>query len=85
MCSSFKFNNSGLALGVTLKFYISVAKWLKLKVRKFLGLIFTLAQNLELGPVNTLKQSCFSQAKLLRSAFLQNSPGQLLLNMARFI
>ena len=29
------FNNLGLALGITLKFYTSVAKGLKLKVRKF--------------------------------------------------
>ena len=38
-CSWFKFNNLGLALGMVLKFYISVAKGLKLKVRKFLRLI----------------------------------------------
>ena len=31
-------NNLGLALGMTLKFYISVAKGLKLKVRRFCGL-----------------------------------------------
>ena len=30
-----KFNNLGLALGTTLKLYTSVAKGLKLKVRKF--------------------------------------------------
>ena len=36
--SSFKFNNLGLALGTNLKFYTSVAKGLKLKVRKFGGL-----------------------------------------------
>ena len=34
-----KFNNLGLALGVNLKFYISVAKGLKLKVSMFCGLI----------------------------------------------
>ena len=34
-----KFNNLGLALGVNLKFYISVAKRLKLKVSMFWGLI----------------------------------------------
>ena len=39
--SCFKFNNLGLALGKNLKFYISVAKEIKLKVRKFLGLIYT--------------------------------------------
>ena len=31
----FKFNNLGLALSMTLKFYTSVSKGLKLKVRKF--------------------------------------------------
>ena len=39
--SWFKFNNLGLALGTNLKFYTSVAKGLKLKVRKFWGLIPT--------------------------------------------
>ena len=39
--SWFKFNNLGLAVGTNLKFYTSVAKRLKLKVRKFLGLIPT--------------------------------------------
>ena len=42
--SWFKFNNLGLALGTNLKFYISVAKWLKLKVRKFWGLISTFVE-----------------------------------------
>ena len=31
--------NLGLALGMTLKLYTSVTKWLKLKVKRFLGLI----------------------------------------------
>ena len=35
--SWFKFNNLGLALGMSLKFCTSVVKRLKLKVRKFLG------------------------------------------------
>ena len=35
-----KFNNLGLALDMVLKFYTSLAKGLKLKVRKFRGLIF---------------------------------------------
>ena len=39
--SWFKFNNLGLAPGTTLKFYTNVAKGLKLKVRKFWGLIPT--------------------------------------------
>ena len=33
-----KFNNLGLTLGTNFKFYTSVAKDLKLKVRKFVGL-----------------------------------------------
>ena len=33
----FNFNNLGLALGTNLKFCTSVAKGLKLKIRKFLG------------------------------------------------
>ena len=37
------FNNFGLALHTNLKFYTSVASGLKLKVRKFLGLIPTFA------------------------------------------
>ena len=40
-CSRFKFNNLGLAIGMTLKFCISVAKELKRKVRKFSELITT--------------------------------------------
>ena len=35
--SWFKFNNLGLALGANLKFCTSVAKGLKLKVKKFWG------------------------------------------------
>ena len=42
--SQFKFNNLGLVLGTSLKFYTSVAKRLKLKVRKFLGLILTFVE-----------------------------------------
>ena len=38
--SWFRFNNLGLALGKNLKFYTSVAKGLKLKVRKFWGTNF---------------------------------------------
>ena len=37
--SWFKFNNLGLALGMNLTFYTSVAKGLRLKVRRFLGLV----------------------------------------------
>ena len=37
--SWFKINNMKLALGMTLKFYISGAKMLKLKVRKVCGLM----------------------------------------------
>ena len=42
--SLFKFNNLGLALGTNLKFYISLSKGLKLKVRKFWGLIPTFVE-----------------------------------------
>ena len=42
--SWFKFNNLGLTLGTNLKFYTSVAKGLKLKVRKFWGLIPTFVE-----------------------------------------
>ena len=42
--SWFKFNNLGLALSTGLKFYISVVKVLKLKVRKVLGLIPTFVE-----------------------------------------
>ena len=38
-------NNLGLALGKALKSYTSVAKGLKLKVRKFRGLIPTFVEN----------------------------------------
>ena len=34
----------GLTLGVTLNYYTSVAKGLKLRVRKFLGLTLTFAE-----------------------------------------
>ena len=40
-CSWCKFNNLRLALSTNLTFYTSVAKGLKLKVRKFWGLILT--------------------------------------------
>ena len=40
----FKFNNLRLALGTNLKFYTSVAKELKLKFRKFQGLIPTFVE-----------------------------------------
>ena len=42
--SWFKFNNLGLALGTNLKFYTSVAKGLKLKVRKFWWIIPTFVE-----------------------------------------
>ena len=43
-CAWFKFNNLGLALDMVLTFDISVAKGLKLKVRKFWGLIPTFVE-----------------------------------------
>ena len=43
-CIWFKFNNLGLALGMTLKFYTSLKKGFKLKVRKFSALIPTFVE-----------------------------------------
>ena len=40
-CSWFKFHNLELAIDMALKSYTSVAKWLKLKFKKFFGLIPT--------------------------------------------
>ena len=40
----FKFNNSGLALGMALKFYTNVAKELKLKIKKLWWLIPTFVE-----------------------------------------
>ena len=42
--SWFKFNNLGLGLVMILKFYTNVAKRLKLKARKFWGLILTFVE-----------------------------------------
>ena len=42
--SLFRISNSRLTLGMTFKLYTSVAKGLKLKVRKFLGLIPTFSE-----------------------------------------
>ena len=42
--SWFKLNNLGLALGTNLKFYASVVKDSKLKVRKFRGLVPTFVE-----------------------------------------
>ena len=43
-CCWLKFNDLGLELGMALKFYIGVKKGLKLKVRKFWGLIPTFSE-----------------------------------------
>ena len=43
-CSWFKFNNLGLALGKTFRFYTSMEIGLKLKVKTFWGLIPTFAE-----------------------------------------
>ena len=44
-CSWLKFNNLGLVLGTNLKFYTSMTKGLKIKVRKFLALILMFVQD----------------------------------------
>ena len=56
----FKFNNLGLALGRTLKFYTSLSKGLKLKVRKSWGLIPTFVE--------------LTGEKLVGGAFWQSPP-----------
>ena len=43
-CSWFKFHNLWLTLDTALKFYTSVTKGLKLKVRKFLALVPTIVE-----------------------------------------
>ena len=43
-CAWFKFHNLGLTVGMTLAFYTSVEKGLKLKVKKFWGLIPTFVE-----------------------------------------
>ena len=45
-CSWFKFSSLVLALGMSLKFYTSVTKGLKLKVRKFWELIPTFVETI---------------------------------------
>ena len=54
VCSWFKFSNLELALDVALKFFSSVGKGLKLKVRIFWWLIFTFV---EVAGENTDKES----------------------------
>ena len=58
--SWFKFNNLGLALGANLKFYTSLSRGLKLKVKKFWGLILTFVE--------------VKEEKLLEGAFLPHTP-----------
>ena len=67
--SWFKFSNLGLAVGANLKFYTSVAKWLKLKVTKFWALIPTFAE--------------VTQKKLVGRAFLPTHPTPLILNWVK--
>ena len=52
--SKFKFNSLGLALGTNLKFYTSLEKGLKLKVRKFWGLFPTFVEVTEEKLVGSL-------------------------------
>ena len=59
-CSWFKFNNLGLALSTNLKFYASLSKGLKLKVKKFWELILTFVE--------------VTGEKLVRGTFLPSPP-----------
>ena len=65
--SWFKFNNLGLALGTNLKFYTSLSKGLKLKVRKFWRLILTFAEvteeNLEIPILNRVNITLLQKPK----------------------
>ena len=73
--SWFKFNNLGVALGTSLKFYKSLSKGLKLQVRKFRGLTPTFievtGEKLVGGPfcpppiLNMIKNHPFFFAKTL--------------------
>ena len=63
--SWFKFNNLGLALGTILRFYTNVAKGLKLKVRKFLGLILTFVE--VTGEKLVLGEGAFCRPPILNS------------------
>ena len=60
----FKFNNLGLELGTNLKFYISVVKGLKVKVRKIWGLIHTFVEPPSLIGLITYLMICQKNAKL---------------------
>ena len=60
----FKFNNLGLALGTALKFYRSVAKGLKLKVRNVWELISTFGE--VIGEKLSWSQISFLFCKLIR-------------------
>ena len=77
--SWFKFNNLAMVLGMTLKFYTSVAKGLKLKARKFCGLTppFVEVTGEKLVGLTFLPHSWIGlrnqkQLKQLLTTFLQN-------------
>ena len=65
--SWFKLNNLGLALGANLKFYTSLSRGLKLKVKKFWGLILTFVE--------------VKEEKLLEGAFLPHPPILIRINI----
>ena len=67
--SWFNFNNLALVLGTSLKFYTSMAKGLKLKVRKFLGLIPTFVE--------------VTWGKLVKGALLPPPPSLPILNRVK--
>ena len=81
-CSLFSFNNLGLTLGITLKFYTSVTNGLKLKVRIFLGLIPTFVEvNLE-KLVRDLSAPILNMVKLYVTQIAYKKIGLFLLNIA---
>ena len=88
--SWFKFNNLGLALGKNLKFFTSVAKGLKIKVRRFWGQNSTFLENtgekLVGGPFCLTSSwigliTCFRSYSLAKQSILV--PSSLLLTLMR--
>ena len=71
----------GLALGMALKFYTSVAKGLKVKVRKFLGLIPTFVEVTE-EKLNGVKATPMLSCYILQISFLVRVHGNLITGVA---
>ena len=79
--SWFKFNNLGLALGTNSKFYNSLAKGLKLKVRKFQGLLLMFVE----GTAEKLVGMYFAVecTKIILPYYSRNEHGLYLLHFSK--